>query len=276
MKSKTILTLATLASSLGLSHGAAIHNGLLNYYSLDGNANDTASSYAGSTGTTADNGNVNGTATFGAGLFGSAGSFPGGAGNNITVADPTAGTDDIDRSGSDLSISVWVQAAAWDTSWQGIVAHGEGADYRIARQGGNNPVNLAYAGGTGDITSVTTYGAAPAGDGLWHHIVATTANGGATQLFVDGLLEATGAGPAAIAPSGANLNVLCIGCNPDNGREFNGLIDDLGMWDRALSLTEVQEIYQAGLQGTALGAIPEPSTGLLGLLGLSLIFRRRR
>ena len=84
----------------------------------------------------------------------------------------------------------------------------------------------------------------------------------------------------SIAPSATNggigNNVLCIGCNPDNGREFNGLIDDIGLWDRELSATEVALIYSSGQNGISLGQIPEPTTGLLGLLGVALILRRRK
>lgn len=275
---KKLMMTSLFAASVAISQGAGIHAGLLNYWALDGDAADTASSFAEGTGTTANDGSVNGSVTFGAtGPFGSAANFPGGAGNNVTVADPSAGTDDIDRTAADLTISLWFQLSNRDTNWQGLIGHGEGADYRIALRGGNDPIQLAYAGGGAgsDIFSASNIGAAPGGDGLWHHLVATT-QGSSTALYLDGVLEATG-GTGPIGASGANLNLLCIGCNPDNGREWNGLIDDIGMWDRSLSLGEVQQIYTAGLQGTALGAIPEPSTGLLGALaGLLVIARRRR
>lgn len=277
---KSTFPLLFLASALSAG-AASIHTGLLNYWTLESDATDTASSFAEATGATNDNGVVNGNTAFAAGKFGNAASLDGVAGTNITIIDGGGSTlggvaNDVDRTGSDVSISVWVKATAWSTGWQGVVAHGEGADYRIARRGSNDPILLAYAGGTGDIQTGTTYGSAPGGDGLWHHILATTSNGGATQLYVDGLLEATGGGPSGIAQSNANNNVLCIGCNPDNGREFNGLIDDLAMWDRVLTTEEAGLLYSAGLAGTSLGAIPEPSTSLLGLLGVLGLLRRRR
>lgn len=276
--------LALLAASSLAGSAASIHTGLLNYWALEADASDTASGLAGSSGATTDNGSVNGNTSFVPGKFGNAASFDGVAGSNITVADGGASAaggfaNDIDRTGSSVSISVWVQAAAWSTGWQGIVAHGEGADYRIARRGSDNPVKLAYAGGVGDIQTGTTYGAAPDGDGLWHHIVAISENGVSTRLWVDGVLEATGGAPN-IGPSGANggtgNNVLCIGCNPDNGREFNGLIDDIGMWDRAISEEEIGWIYHGGIAGNDLASIPEPSSVLLGLIGALGLLRRRR
>ncbi|YCM45987.1 LamG-like jellyroll fold domain-containing protein [Verrucomicrobiaceae bacterium 227] len=260
---KAIILTGVLLSQ-GVSHGA-IGDGLLNYWNLNDNANDTAGGNPGATGTSDDHGTINGTVTFvdsfSAG-FGKAGSFPGGAGNNITVPDPTGGTDDIDRTGADITISIWFQAADWNTGWQAILAHGEGQDYRIARSGTANPTKFAAVVGTTDMQTVTTYGAPPAGDGLWHHLVATGINGGIGSLYVNGLLESTSTGLAdptvSIAPSGGNNNLLCIGCNPDNGREFNGLIDDIAMWDRALAADEVQAIYDAGVAGQDLSSFLNP------------------
>ena len=276
MIKKVLLPAFFCAATLG-AHGASIHTGLLNYWPMDGDASDTSGSYAESTGATVDDGSVNGSVSFAAGLtgFGQTAVFPGGGGNNITIADPTAGTDDIDRSGADLTLSFWFQLNNVDTGWQGLVAHGEGTDYRVAVRGTNEPIQYAYAGGgaSSDIFSATTFGAQTAGDGLWHHLVATTA-GSSTALYIDGNLEAAG-GTGPISENGANT--LCIGCNPDRGREWNGLLDDVAMWDRALTQTEVTEIFSAGQAGLSLGQIPEPSTGILGALaGLAVCLRRRR
>ena len=257
-KTKTIL--AGILLLPGISRGE-IATGLLNYWDFNDNANDTANIAPGATGTSVNNGTINGSITFTESFatgFGKAGNFPGGGGNNITIPDPTAGTDDIDRTGADITISIWFKAASWDTGWQAILAHGEGQDYRIARSGTSNPAKFAAVVGTTDMQTTATYGATPAGDGLWHHLVVTGVNGGIGSLYVNGLLETTSSGLAdptvSIAPSGGNKNLLCIGCNPDNGREFNGLIDDVAMWDRALSLEEVQEIYNAGILGDDLSS----------------------
>ncbi|MGJ8697515.1 MAG: LamG-like jellyroll fold domain-containing protein [Verrucomicrobiaceae bacterium] len=231
-------------------------SGLLNYWNFENNAEDTASDFPGSTGATDDDGTINGTVTFVTGQaagFGQAGSFPGGAGNNITVADPDETTNDIDRTGADLSISLWAQLTNRDNSWQALVAHGEGTDYRIALRSNIDPVQVAYAGGTGDIFSTSTIGDGPAGDGTWHHIVAVTA-GTETHLYIDGVLEASGTA-ATIGVSSTNANLLCIGCNPDRGREWNGLIDDVAMWDRPLTAGEVTFIYNTGVAGNDLSSI---------------------
>ena len=114
---------AFLSSTLAISK-AQLDSGLLNYWPLDGDATDSAASFPNSTGATTDNGNINGAVSFVAGQtgFGQAGNFPGGGGNNITIADSIASSaggvaDDIDRTGSSVSISVWVKVNAFTTNW---------------------------------------------------------------------------------------------------------------------------------------------------------------
>ena len=251
------LLIATgIALMPGMTRAQQLTDGLLNYWDFEDNAEDTASDYPGSTGTTDNDGQINGIVTFSPGQsagFGQAGNFPGGAGNNITVADPDGGTNDIDRSGASVTISAWFLLNNRDTGWQALIAHGEGNDYRIALQGTNNPMPITYngAGNGTDIASTSTLGAGPAGDATWHHLVAVT-DGTTTRLYLDGILEVSGGG-GTINENGQNL--LCIGCNPTNGREWNGMIDDVAMWDRPLSQEEVSQIYDTGLAGNDLSTL---------------------
>lgn len=84
---KTTYLTAVAAVFAMNAHAASIHSGLLNYWALDGDGNDTASAYAESTGATSDTGTANGGASFVTGLFGSAADLPGTAGSYIPVPD---------------------------------------------------------------------------------------------------------------------------------------------------------------------------------------------
>ena len=251
---------------------AQLVDGLLNYWQFENDAVDVAATTPGSASETANDGVISGTVTFvdnvtadlGEG-FGMAASFTGGAQNGFRVddpdiADPTLpATNDIDRFGADVSISVWVRANTWTIRFQAILGHGEDSDYRLARLNANNPIGFAYAGGTGDIGTSSTYGSAPEGDGLWHHIVVTTAEAGVTQLYVDGVLEATSAGTPSIGISGNDSNALGLGFNPDTQRGFDGLMDDVAMWNRVLTAQEVSTIYNTGLDGNQLAVLLDTS-----------------
>ncbi|MGJ8696221.1 MAG: LamG-like jellyroll fold domain-containing protein [Verrucomicrobiaceae bacterium] len=253
---RNLFLAAGLLLSPGLAQGQTLINGLINYWNFDDQVEDVAPDVAGSASTSDNDGTLNGTVTFVDGQapgFGKAGNFPGGAGNNVTIPDPDTGTNDIDRSGADLTISIWAKLVNRDNNWQAIIAHGEGQDYRLALRGGNNPVQVAYAGGgaSSDIFTASTIGDGPAGDDTWHHIVAIT-EGSSTKLYLDGVLEVSG-GTGPINENGQNL--LCIGCNPTNGREWNGLIDDVAMWNRALTDAEVLNIYNTGASGSDLSSL---------------------
>lgn len=277
---KKIALITLFAASAMLSQGALIHTGLINYWNMDGNANDTAGSFAEATSSQVDNGTVEGTAgtvSFATGLFGGGVDFERSAGTDGRIQVLDGAGNDVDRTGLDVSISLWVQHDSGDsqqTGWQALLAHGEGSDYRIARDsGGGNISGPAYAGGGSDIRDLSGNNVY---DGSWFHIVATTANGGATELYVNGVNVVSG---TATGINDNGTNNLWIGNNPQGGanRMWDGMIDDVAMWDRVLTPAEASEIYSFGTGGVSLGAIPEPATGLLGALaGLLALGRRRR
>jgi hypothetical protein len=74
---------------------------------------------------------------------------------------------------------------------QSMLSHGEGAQYRIAHEGGGTGV--AYAGGNGDHPrpSISDFGG-----GGRHHVVVTTVNGGAIQIYTDGSFYSENTSPA--------------------------------------------------------------------------------
>lgn len=114
-----------------------------------------------------------------------------------------------------------------------------------------------------------------ADDGNWKHLalVWNGVNSTATQ-YINGVETATGAavaGPIAGPDSGPWYIGFDDCCG--NTRDFDGNIDDIMVWDDALSAGQIDTIYQSGLLGVS---IPEPGTSLLGLLGGMLLLRRRR
>jgi hypothetical protein len=85
-------------------------------------------------------------------------------------------------------------------------------------------------------------------DGMFHHVALTldrnAPNGG--NLYVDGQVVLT-FDPTPFAGSLSNSAPLNIGNDQDN--PFTGLIDELSVYNRALSLAEVLAIRQAGAAG---------------------------
>ena len=210
----------------------------------------------------ANNGTMNaGSPDYQPGQFGQGIDLPG----NQHVILPEDDADfDFAASGGELTISAWFRVDAFDKDWQALVAKGETNKYRVARRSNGN--ELAYAG-SGDGSDIN--GAINVNDGKWHNIIAITTNAGRdAYMYIDGIADGSILGQAGVADNDANL---LIGENPEaTSRQWNGMIDEVNIWGRAITADEI-----AWLQTNA---VPEPSglvltaVGLLGLFG----WRHRR
>jgi hypothetical protein len=78
--------------------------------------------------------------------------------------------------------------------------------------------------------------------GTYHH-VAATADGTTVNFYLDGALAGSAAQTAALVPTTGNLQ---IGAAAPFNNTFDGLIDDVAVYNRALTAVEVQRIYNAG------------------------------
>ena len=100
----------------------------------------------------------------------------------------------------------------------------------------------------------------PVADGLWHH-VATTCDGTTALFYVDGIpgpavntqgyFTVNDASPLIL---GYDLASSCTSYYPE--RHFNGQMDEVAIYNRALSHSEVAAIYGAGSAGLCLTAGP--------------------
>jgi parallel beta-helix repeat protein len=80
-------------------------------------------------------------------------------------------------------------------------------------------------------------------DGKWHYAVVTF-DGTAVKLYVDGILTGSLA-TAGAQPETIGTYPLRIGANAkDNDKHFVGEIDEVRVWNRAISETEVVEQYE--------------------------------
>src|SRR5262245_28219947 len=165
--------------------------------------------------------------------------------------------DDLAFAGGSMSIAGWFKVDAFDTSWQALIAKGEGSNWRVHRYNAEN--GLGYAGGIAEGPAGTSVN-----DGQWHHFVAISdaaaANFG-TALYVDGAQYSVNASAPALATNGRRV---MIGENPDaRSREWEGLIDDVAVWDRVLTTNEIATLYAGGAGkalGTLLGGDTKPPT----------------
>jgi hypothetical protein len=96
-------------------------------------------------------------------------------------------------------------------------------------------------------------------DGEWHYIVAVFDDPtDTTALYLDGALAATGAETASIAGDG-NGEPFFIGDDWAHKNPWIGLFDEVAVWGRTLSESEIMEVMASGLGEPGLG---EPETAV--------------
>lgn len=139
-----------------------------------------------------------------------------------------------------MSISVWAKSDIFKIGGHRLVSWGDGAQW-----GGAFILSFNGAGNRGVHGSVGGWhinGATGGlnGDGLWHHLAFST-DGNMVWLYVDGVLDGF-----VDADNGVNvkaLNDVLVG--HDGGANFlKGAMDDVRIYDRALSSNEVADIYK--------------------------------
>lgn len=145
-----------------------------------------------------------------------------------------------------FAVSAWIRVGAWTRDWQAVLTKGD-TSWRLSRY--SNTRRLSF-----DTTSAAGHhslaGTLDVDDGAWHHVVAVY-DGRAKFLYLDGALDAF-----AVYRQTPNRNdaAVMIGENAEaRGRYFNGWIDEVTVYNRALAPTEVIAHYLAG-GGTAVAS----------------------
>ncbi|MFN0131796.1 MAG: LamG domain-containing protein [Phycisphaerales bacterium] len=148
---------------------------------------------------------------------------------------------------SSLQITSALTAAGWmrcdsTSSWPtGSVTS------PLVRKGTSEPSNYALqvvdsklAMFLDDVDTIGIRGNTTLGVGQWYHLAATW-DGTTVRLYVNGVLDNTPT--ARAAPIGIDTRVLNIG-GRSGGERFNGIIDDVRLYSRALTAAEVAALAQ--------------------------------
>ena len=254
-----------LAAAMLLASGGSLDAALVALYRFQDNFTD--SSGQGNHGT-------NNGATFATGQagYGKAGSF--GSGAYVTAAD--SGSLDIT---STLTIAAWVFRTG-TSSFDGIVAKGPTTGSTV-----NYPGNYEFrvdSGATGKASFLaertdtnqlsSSSGTTNVGSGSWVHLAVTVGSGGAVTHYFNGVVAGTG---TLTSWGEANNELLYIGSRKDLFTGFDGLLDDVAIFNEVLTQTQINTVRSGDF--TAFG-VPEPTAAtLLGLaaLGVCLIRVRR-
>jgi hypothetical protein len=181
-----------------------------------------------------------------AGRYGNALSFDG-VNDMVSVADSSS----LDL-GSGMTLSAWVRPATV-AGWRSVLLKEHTGRLVYALYGSSDstlPGGAVYTGSYHELQ-----GAAAVPMQHWTHLAASY-DGTTMRLYVDGTQVSTQVAPGTITSSGGALR---LGGNALFGEWFNGLIDDVRVYSRALSPGEIQsDMTSPVVPGTPAGA-PDPT-----------------
>lgn len=223
---------------------ASLSDGLVAYYAFEGTANDISGNN--------HHGIVSGGATYATGVIGQ-GIVLDGVNDYLTVNVPIIGS-------GNWTVSAWVNIATIDsgyTDWQELISNNaesialgfETSNRRLAIWDSGNRLMSSNNTISAGINTLITY----------------VKSGNNLSIYKDGISIAENSNGAAIAFS--TLTTIGMWLPGDasafNREALNGMIDDLRIYNRALSSAEI----------TTLHAVPVPSAVWLFLGGMATLLR---
>jgi len=183
-----------------------------------------------------NNGTLVGGVTFTNGEVGQAFWFNGG--DYVSIPDAPS----LDVFTNSITMEMWMKSAVTGNNpgWMWLVSKGEYA-WRLAGTSGTKTMTFSAQG----LSAPDLTGTRNVNDGQWHHVAAVY-DGTNKYLYIDGTLDASQSATGLIGFDGAPLE---IGANAETSSAFQGALDEVTIYHRALSAAEIQLIYLVGSGG---------------------------
>ena len=222
------------------SLNGSLNNGLVAYYPFCGNADDLSNN--------GNHGVVNG-ASLASDRFGKPNSayIFDGSNDFIEIANSTS----LSQSNTNgLTLSCWIKH---DQVWQnpkwlyvisktdGTIQNGDGG--YILRAGADGGAPFGYVPVFKTINGGNQFSSTNPITDVWEHLCLTY-NNDTARFYRDGILvKEYFSGSSPLKPNTRNL---ILGASVSNSSYFKGILDEVGIWDRALSQDEVAQLMNTG------------------------------
>ena len=235
---RTLITAGLMAFAAAPSYaqncGVPSTDGLVGYWMLDETSGTTATDSSGN----GNNGTMSGgldpaTASL-QGIVQNALSFAGGVGQ-IDVANES----NFDFTTS-FSVALWMRVDGFSSQYETLFS--KGGMISLGRDNYTSNMVFHVVG-----TANSTWSLYPIDDGVWHHVVAVY-DADATDgiIYIDGVEEARET--AATGTPSTDNNPLVIGRHATiDFRNFSGDLDEVRVYNRALSAQEIGQLYSYGM-----------------------------
>jgi hypothetical protein len=170
------------------------------------------------------------------------------------------GTDDP-SAGGQLTVSAWVYWQGTNGNWQGIAGKSVSADDRrwvlqlrdsdgVIQWGGADTADLHIFASAGPVVDE------------WRHVVGTC-DGANLRVYLNGEVVGEGPGGFQAGADAANVTLGFAEDRSDYDESFNGLLDDIYIFTRALSQDQVQKLATGVLPSFVNARAPDPADGSL-------------
>jgi len=144
---------------------------------------------------------------------------------------------------NEITLAAWIKWSITPTDgaeWASIINKNVDNQYRLHHNQQNTAFEFAIrTSGNKWVKSIT----APEIN-KWYFVVGTY-NGQSLNIYVNGVLEGSVSHTGQLTQSNAPIN---IGRRTSNDRYFNGLIDEVMVYDRALNQQEISWLYESFIQ----------------------------
>ena len=160
-----------------------------------------------------------------------------GVDNVVSMGDQS----ELDITTGDFSISWWMVKTSSGTTQRLVTKYG--APGWTIRKYSNEKINTYIRDDTTANAEIIT--ASALSSNKLYHIVCSFDRSSDCKIYINGSLDVTTSISALDGNTLDNTSDFVIGGT--NSQEFNGILGEVSMWSTALSITEVQELYNDGV-----------------------------
>jgi hypothetical protein len=211
--------------------GSPPTTGLLGWWKLNEGSGSTAADAT----TPASNGTLLGSPTWTTGKVNGALLFNGST-SRVEIGNPS----ELQLTGA-MTLSAWVYINSFATN--GRVVNKQGGPSQRGWSLNVEPSGVASMQVASNATTLVSVSSGPLPTNQWVHLTGTYAPGAALRIYVDGALAGERTTGVPASQYNSTLNVQ-IGRRPDAQGAWDGKLDEVRVYNRVLTLSEIQAVAQ--------------------------------
>jgi hypothetical protein len=221
-------------AATSVSGDTTLSQNLISYWQLDEESGERADAHG------ANDLTDNNTVGYATGIIGNGADCE--ASNSETLSISDGSQTGLDITG-DLSVSAWFKPET--VAETQLVSKWHHVSYTSYNTGlgpnGLSWINNADTSGYGYTNYQPAY---TINTGTWYHLVTVyDADQGLVEFYINGTSVASSTGmDTSIADSAASFRL----CARDNGGQYDGMIDEVAIWNKVLTASEVADLYNGG------------------------------